>query len=66
MDLDLIYRDLGYSNIFKDICSLKKDKFIQVSGYQLDKFKRLLDRFKINYQILDIGYGFRIELKEES
>lgn len=65
MDLDLIYRDLGYTNAFKSLCKLKQDRFIQLSGYQLDKFKRLLGRFNINYQVLDIGYGFKIELKEE-
>lgn len=65
MDLDLIYRDLGYTNTFKNLCKLKQDRFIQISGYQLDKFKRLLGRFNISYQVLDIGYGFKIELKEE-
>lgn len=64
MNLDLIYKDLGYSNTFKNLCELKKEKYIQVSGYELEKYKKLLDRFRISCQILDIGYAFKIELRE--
>lgn len=65
MDLDLIYKELGYTNLFKFLCRLRKDGHISISGYQLERIQRQLDRFKVNYRTLDIGYGFKIELKEE-
>ena len=62
--LDAMYKALGSSNIFKDICKLKKDGEINTSGYQLYKFQQILDRFGIKYKVLDIGYGFTIKLIE--
>lgn len=62
--LDAIYKALGSSNIFKDICTLKKDGEINTSGYQLEKFQQILNKFNIRYKVLDIGYGFTIKLIE--
>lgn len=64
MDLDKVFRELGYSNKFKDICNLKKNGFINTSGYQLEGYRKTLDRLNIGYRVLDIGYGFKIELME--
>lgn len=60
--LDAIYKAIGYSNTFRDICTLKQDGEINTSGYQLNKFQQTLNRFNINYKVLDIGYGFTIKL----
>lgn len=60
--LDTIYKALGSTNTFRDVCTLKKDGEINTSGYQLEKFQQLLNKFNIKYKVLDIGYGFTIKL----
>ena len=62
--LDLIYKALGRSNTFIEICTLKKQGEIALSGYQLHKFQQTLNSFGIKYKVLDIGYGFTIKLIE--
>lgn len=60
--LDKAYRELGYSNTFKNICRLKKERELFISGYQLEKYTNILQRLGISHKILDIGYGFKITI----
>ena len=58
--LDKAYKALGYSSTFKDICKLKKEKELMISGYQLERYTGILQRLGVNYKVLDVGYGFKI------
>lgn len=60
--LDNIYKDLGYSSMFKDFCKLYKEKEIYTSGYQLKNYKNILDRYDIKYKVLDNSYYFTIAI----